>query len=166
MKGDFGMCRGCKVGKSSEAAHRSKNHVYRAHEKVKLVHTDLAGPFKPRAIEGKSRYALVFVDDFSRKSWTIPLVTKNGVTQAMKDWILMKENQSGKRLKKLRSDNGGEFVNGELGAWLADRGVDHQKIPKESPQSNGIAKRMNRNLQDRARSMLIGARLGGGGEFA
>ena len=40
--------------------------------------------------------------------------------------------------------------------------MDHLKIPKESPQSNGVAERMNRALQDRAKSMLHGSGLGGG----
>ena len=84
MKGEFGMCRGYKMGKSSEAAHPRKDPAYRAKEQLELVHTDLAGPFKPRAIEGKNRYNLVFVNDFSRKSWTIPLTTKDCVTQKMK----------------------------------------------------------------------------------
>ena len=49
-------------------------------------------------------------------------------------------------LKKVRLDNGGEFVNGEMTAWLDDEGVHHQKFPKESPQSNGVEERMNRTL--------------------
>ena len=80
----------------------------------------------------------------------------------LKEWIVVQENQSGKKVKKLRSDNGGEYVNNEMGAWLKNHGVEHQKIPKESPQSNGVAERMNRTLQDRARSMLHGSGLGGG----
>lgn len=126
------------------------------------MQTDLAGPFKPRAIYGHIRYNLVFGDDYSRKSWSVPLTTKYGVNKEMKKWILLQENQRGKMFKKLRLDNGGEFVNGEMTTWLDDKGVHHQKIPKESPQSNGVAKRMNRTLQDRARSMLIGSGLGGG----
>ena len=81
----------------------------------------------------------------------------------LKEWILLQENQIGKRLKKLRSDNGGEYVNNVMGAWLKDHGIDHQKNPQESPQGNGVAERMNRTLQDRVRSMLHGSGLRGGG---
>ena len=65
-------------------------------------------------------------------------------------------------MKSMRSDNGGEYINGELEAWLRGHGVLHETIPARCPQSNGVAERMNRTVQDRARSMLIGAGLGGG----
>ena len=163
MKGDFGMCRGCKLGKSSEKSHPRKSQEYRATEPLELVHTDIAGPFNPKAIGGGgSQYNLVVIDDFSRKSWTIPLRKKSDTKVALKQWITVNENQSGKKVKKLRSDNGGEYIDGELETWLKEHGILHQTIPARSPQSNGIAERMNRTLQDRARSMLVGAGLGGG----
>ena len=102
------------------------------------------------------------IDDFSRKSWVVPLRKKSDTAAALKEWIAVRENEVGKKLKVLRSDNGGEFIDGSLGKWLREHGIQHQTIPARSPQSNGIAERMNRTLQDRARSMLIGAGLGGG----
>ena len=48
--GDLKMCRGCKMGKSSEISHPRKDPESRAKEPLKLVHTDLAGPFSPMAI--------------------------------------------------------------------------------------------------------------------
>ena len=104
----------------------------------------------------------VIIDDFNRKSWTIPLRLKSDTKVALKQWIAVNENQSGKKVKKLRSDNGGEYIDGDLETWLKEHGILHQTIPARSPQSNGIAERMNRTLQDRARSMLVGAGLGGG----
>ena len=62
-------------------------------------------------------------------------------------------------MKKLRSDNGGKYVDAGLEQWLKEHGILHQTIPARSPQSNGVAERMNRTLQDRARSMLVGAGL-------
>ena len=103
----------------------------------------------------------MIIDDFSRKSWTIPLRKKSDTKVALKQWITINENQSGKKVKKLRSDNGGEYIDAELETWLKEHGILHQTIPARSPWSNGIAKRMNRTLQDRARSMLVGAGLGG-----
>ena len=65
-------------------------------------------------------------------------------------------------MKKLRSDNGGELIDDLLETWLREHRIQHQKIPARSPQSNGVSKRMNRTVQDRARSMMWGAGLGGG----
>ena len=62
----------------------------------------------------------------------------------------------------MRSDNGGEYIDAGLEHWLKEHGILHRTIPTRSPQSNGVAERMNRTLQDRAKSMLVGAGLGGG----
>ena len=163
VTGEMGMCRGCKMGRSSEKPHPRKDQQYRAKEQLELVHVDIAGPFSPKSVDKKGyQYNLVVVDDFSRKSWCIPLKKKSDTKVALKEWIVVAENQTGKRLKKLRSDNGGEFIDGSLETWLTEHGILHQKIPARSPQSNGISERMNRTVQDRARSMLVSAGLGGG----
>ena len=163
MQGELEMCKGCNMGKSSEQKHPRKSQEHRAQVALELVHTDISGPFNPKAIGGGgSQYNLVIVDDFSRKSWTVPLRSKSDTKVALKEWITVQENQSGKRVKKLRSDNGGEYIDAGLEQWLREHGIQHQTIPARSPQSNGVAERMNRTLQDRARSMLVGAGLGGG----
>ena len=110
VKGEFGMCRGCKMGRSNDIKHPRKDPEYRAKEKLELIHTDIAGPFVPTTIEGRGKYNLVIVDDFSRKAWCIPLKKKSGTTTTMKEWIAVHENEVGKRVKKMRSDNGGEYV--------------------------------------------------------
>ena len=162
VMGEFGMCRGCKMGKSSEKSHSRKDPEFRAKEPLDLIHTDIAGPFNPKAIEGGGQYNLVIIDDFSRKSWTMPLKKKSDTKVALKEWIAVHENEVGRKLKVIRSDNGGEFIDASFETWLRMRGINHQTIPARSPQSNGVAERMNRTLQDRARSMLVGAGLGGG----
>ena len=162
VKGEFGMCRGCKMGRSSDMKHPRKDPEYRAREQLELIHTDIAGPFVPTAIEGKGSYNLVIVDDFSRKAWCIPLKKKSDTSTAIKEWIAVHENEVGKKVKKMRSDNGGEYIDAAFEKWLREHGIVHQTIPARSPQSNGVCERMNRTIQDRARSMLVGAGLGGG----
>ena len=162
MKGEFGMCRGCKMGKSSEKAHPRKDPEFRAKEPLELIHTDISGPFVPKAVEGGGQYNLVIIDDFSRKSWTLPLKKKSDTKVSLKEWIAVHENEVGRKVKAMRSDNGGEYIDESLETWLREHGISHQTIPARSPQSNGVAERMNRTLQDRARSMLVGAGLGGG----
>ena len=102
------------------------------------------------------------VDDFSRKYWCILLRKKSDTKVALKEWIAVAENQVEKKLKKIRSDNGGGFIDGSLETWFKEKGIQHQTIPARSPQSNGVSERMNRTVQDRGRSMLVGAGLGGG----
>ena len=89
-----------------------------------IVHTDIARPFDPKAIGGGgSQYNLVIIDDFSRKSWTIPLRKNSDTEVALKQWISVNENQSGKKVKKLKSDKGGEYIDAELETWLKEHGI-------------------------------------------
>ena len=71
------------MGRSSEKNHPIKDPEYRAKVPLELIHTDIAGPFQPVAIEGRGKYNLVIVDDYSRKSWCIPLKKKSDTAAAM-----------------------------------------------------------------------------------
>ena len=134
---------------------------YGAKEPLELLHTDIAGPFKTKALEGGSQFNSVIIDEFSKKSWTIPIRQRSDTKVAPKDWIAAQENQVGKKVKCIRLDNGGGYIDVSLEAWLREHGIEHRTIPARSPHSNGVAERMNRTLRDRARSMLVGAGLEG-----
>ena len=94
IQGDLEMCNGCKMGKSSEQKHPRKSQEHRSQVPLELVHTNIAGPFNPKAIGGGgSQYNLVIVDDFSRKSWTLPLRNKGDTKVALKEWITVNEQR-------------------------------------------------------------------------
>jgi transposase InsO family protein len=59
----------------------------------------------------------------------------------------------------VRSDNGGEFVEMELAAFFAARGVNHELSASYKPQQNGKAERLNRSLEDRVYRQFYGAAL-------
>lgn len=82
----------------------------RAHDVLGLVHTDLCGPFEVPSISG-SKYMLTFIDDFTRKVFVYFLKRKSEVTDKFLEFKEFVENQSNKKIKSLRSDNGTEFCN-------------------------------------------------------
>jgi hypothetical protein len=59
----------------------------------------------------------------------------------------------------LRTDNGGEFCGNEFEEFCKKCGIARQKTTPYTPQQNGVAKRMNKTLMEKARSMLNGAKL-------
>ena len=67
------------------------------------------------------------------------LSKKSDAADVLMRWIPQVELQTGKQLKRLRSDNGGKFLSGKFTDWLSLRGVVQQTTPSYSPQSNGIA---------------------------
>ena len=66
-------------------------------------------------------------------------------------------NQFSLPIKVLRSDNGGEYLNFELSQFFAEYDILHEATCPQTPQQNGVAEHNNRNLLEKARSLLIGA---------
>ena len=67
---------------------------------------------------------------------------------------MLAETHSGRKIKTLRTDNGGEYTSKEFQLYLEQHGIVHQPTVAYSPQQNGVAERMNRTLMELVRSML------------
>ena len=63
------------------------------------------------------------------------------------------------KVKCLRSDNGGEYIDGGFSEYCVTHGIRMEKTILGTPQQNGVAECMNRNLNERARSMRLHVRL-------
>ena len=77
-------------------------------ENLELVHTNVWVPAHVQCL-GVSRYYVTFIDDATRKTWVYCIRQKYDVFSTFKKWKALVENETGKRLKCLRSDNGGEY---------------------------------------------------------
>ena len=64
------------------------------------------------------------------------------------------ETETGKKLRVLRTDRGGEFTSVEFGLYCAGHSVEHHLTALYSPQQNGIVERRNQTVVGMARSML------------
>ena len=69
----------------------------------------------------------------------------------------MVENQTGRKVKVLRSDNGGEYTSKEFKDYLASKGIKHQLSISGRSEQNGVAERINQTLTERARSIRLQA---------
>jgi transposase InsO family protein len=58
------------------------------------------------------------------------------------------------KIKKVRSDNGTEFRNTNIEAFLDEEGIKHEFLVPYTPQQNGVVERKNRMLIEAARAML------------
>ena len=67
----------------------------------------------------------------------------------------MVETETGLKVKCLRSDNGGEYIDGGFNEYCTAQGIRMEKTIPRTPQQNGVAERMNRTLNERARSMRL-----------
>ena len=69
------------------------------------------------------------------------------------------ERSTGRKLKTVRTDSGGECVSADFERCLKKEGVRHELTVPKTPQQNGVAERINRTLVEAVRSMLADARL-------
>ena len=70
----------------------------------------------------------------------------------------MVENDIGKSLKCLKSDNRGEYCNKEFDSYYSYHGIRREKTVPRTPQENGVSERMNGTIMECARSMRSPAR--------
>lgn len=64
--------------------------------------------------------------------------------------------QSGKEIKILRTDGGGEYTSKEFQYFCEKKGIDHEVTVPYTPQHSGLAERRNKTLLNMARCMLRG----------
>lgn len=130
----------------------------RSTEPLQIVHADVCGPMEKKSIGG-SQYFLLFVDDFSRMNFIYFLKQKNEVYKKFKEFKAIVENQQNRKIKILRTDNGGEFCNGEMDNYLKKEGIIHQKTTAYTPEQNGVCERANRTVVEKGRCLLFDAKL-------
>ena len=152
------ICVGCIQGKQQRLPFPiSKGE--RAKDILEIIHTDICGPMNNISLGG-ARYFLTFIDDKSRKTFVYFLKTKDEVFDKFKEFKSMVEKQIGKKIKILRSDNGGEYTSKKFEQYLKWKGIIHQTTVPYTPEQNGVAERANRTIVERARSMLHAKNLG------
>ncbi|KAK4384556.1 Retrovirus-related Pol polyprotein from transposon TNT 1-94 [Sesamum angolense] len=122
------------------------------------VHADVWGPANIPT-HGGNRYFLSIIDNFSRKVFVFLIKQKSEVFEKFKNWKTLVENQTGKKLKALRTDNGLEFCNQQFSTLCETCGIKRHRTTPYTPQQNGVAERMNRTLLNKVRCLLISSGL-------
>ena len=85
-------------------------------------------------------YYVSFIDDYSRKTLIYFLKSKDEVFSKFKEFKALIENLSERKIKILRSDNGGEYTSKEF--------------VNQDPQQNGVAERKNRTILEAVKTMV------------
>jgi hypothetical protein len=139
----YETCESCLKGKMTKSPFIGIGE--RASELLGLVHTDVCGPMKIQAKGGYS-YFITFTDDKSRYGFLYLMKHKSESFEMFKRFRSEVEKQTGKNIKMLRSDRGGEYLSDNFIGYLKDNGI--------LSQHNGVSERRNRTLLDMVRSMM------------
>ncbi|RVW89893.1 Retrovirus-related Pol polyprotein from transposon TNT 1-94 [Vitis vinifera] len=145
-------CDSCKLGKSKTLPFPL--HASRASHCFDLIHSDVWGPSLVSSHE-KFKYYVTFIDDHSRFTWVYFLRSKSEVFRTFTEFLAYVDNQFSTSIKTLRTDSGGEYLSTEFQAFLASKGIIHQRSCPSTPQQNGVAERKNRHLLDVVRTLLL-----------
>ena len=102
---------------------------------------------------------MLLIDDFTRMVWVTFLREKSEAFDKFKVFKSLVENESGHKIKCLRSDNGGEFTSNEFNQFCESHGIQRQLCATKTPQQNGVSERKNRTVQEATRTMLLEANI-------
>jgi hypothetical protein len=123
----------------------------RATEPLQLVHSDLCGPLET-VIRG-GRYMLLFIDDATTHTDEYILKYKSEALKKSKEWKALREKESGKQVKRFRTDGGGEYTSKKFAEYLKSEGILKETTTPYTPQSNGVVERANRTIMECVRCM-------------
>src|ERR1044072_8229176 len=112
---------------------------------LEVVYSDVCGPFEV-ASAGGNKYFILFIDDFTRRTWIYLLSQKSEASTTFTQVKAQAEKQSGESLKVLRIDGGGEYVSREMEELCKKEGIIHEITPPYTPQHNGVSERRNRTI--------------------
>ncbi|CAI7818271.1 unnamed protein product [Closterium sp. NIES-53] len=129
---------------------------------LQTLHMDVWGPARVSG-QGRERYFLLAVDDYTRYTTVFPLRNKGQVVDVLIPWIRGVHLQLRERFRtdlpvlRLHSDRGGEFSSNLLRDFYRGEGILQTFLLPASPQQNGIAKRHIGLVMEFARTSMIHA---------
>lgn len=138
-------------------------HSKRTEHLLGLIHTDVCGPFSVHKICGNS-YFVTFIDDLSRYCFIYLIFEKSQVLECFKVFKNEVESQTGRLIKVVRSDRGGEYFGkysekgqhkGPFALYLEECGIVAQYTTPYTPQQNGVSEIRNMTLMNMVRSMFV-----------
>jgi transposase InsO family protein len=136
LKGDHkGVCNGCAQRKNIKNSFSKRDS--KTEGVLELIHSDVCGPMPSSSFSGYVYY-VSFIDDYSRKTRIYFLKTKDEVFNKFKEFKALIENLSERKIKILRSDNGGEYTSKEFVNFCKDVEIKRELTTPYNPQQNGV----------------------------
>jgi hypothetical protein len=146
-----GVCVVCVLGKHHQDSFE-KRASWHTSGPLQLVHSDFCGPLSSPSFSG-CNYFLTFIDEFSRRTLVYFLKLKR-VFDKFLAYKALVEKKSGHQIQRLRTNNGGEYVNNNFTNYCRTQGIQMQHTVPYTPQQNGVDKRKNCTLKEIANCMI------------
>ena len=98
---------------------------------------------------------MTFIDDYSRYTRVYLLSSKDEAENVFIKFKIQVENHKNKKIKRLRSDRGGEYSLTSFKKNCEENVIIHGVTTPSTLEQNGIAERKNRTLKDMMNAILI-----------
>jgi transposase InsO family protein len=136
------FCEGCVIGKQTRR-HFGKSK-FSATRPLELIHTNICDPITPGSFSRKE-YFITFIDDYSRKCWVYFLEKKSEAFETFKKFKVMVEKTTGKKIRSLRSDRGGEYLSNQFESYCENHWIRKFLTAPYTPPHNGIVEKKNQD---------------------
>lgn len=124
---------------------------------LKLIVSDVAGPFDG-TLKG-SKYMEILWDVATTYLEVVVVKGRGAVPKEFQEFVARMERPTPYRVKTLRTNGAGEFTSNTFINWCRARGIDKDKTMPYEHNQNGITEHVIRTINDKARTMRIGAQL-------
>jgi exonuclease III len=104
--------------------------------------------------KGGKGYFITFINDSTIFCYVYLLKSKDEALHYFKTYKAEVENQLKRKIKRLRSDRGGEYFSGDFSVFCVEHDIINERTLPYSQQSNGVAERKNCTLNDLVNDML------------
>jgi len=115
-----------------------KNNRTRAEDILEIVYTDLNGSHTTVGYRVE-KYFISFVDDYSKLSKVYCVKSKDQVYDCFLKYINEVENLAGKKIRRLRCNNGKEYLNLKIYKLVREKGIQINACPPYVHELNGTA---------------------------
>ncbi|GJR29138.1 retrovirus-related pol polyprotein from transposon TNT 1-94 [Tanacetum coccineum] len=135
----------------------SKTNSWLWHQKISHLNFGAINHLA-RHVFNEKKYILIIVDDYSRFTWVKCLRSKDEAPDFIIKFLKMIQVRLKVPVRRIRTDNGTEFVNQTLREYYEKVGISHETSVARSPQQNRVVERRNRTLIKATCTMLIYAK--------
>lgn len=127
------MCESCQIHKSIQQPFSSSHSETLG--TLDLVHLDVwvVPLFSPSSF----KFYVTFIDNFSRFTWLYPIANKFDVFNSFIRFRLLVEKQFAYPIKRLQTDNGGEYISSLFTRYLMENGILYRCTCPHTSQKNG-----------------------------
>ena len=107
----------------------------------------------PKSLGGHIYY-VTFIDDQLRKTWVYLMKSKDELVTKFQEFKAEVEKLIERRIKILRSDNGGEYTSKEIITFYKEFGIKRKLIVPYNPKQNGVVERKKSFIEKIVKEMI------------